>query len=284
MSTDNKTEWPLVGRENHPQDTVITLDNVTIGGNNPPIIIAGPCSIESRDQIIETAIAVKEAGADILRGGAFKPRSSPYSFQGLGEVALEYLAEAGRITDMPTDSEAVGESYVSMVAEKMSIVHIGARNSKAYELLRCAGREAKTHGKAVLLKRGECSTIKEFLAAAEYIALEGCLDVILCLRGIRSYESPENGFRRYSGDIDAIPVLKRLTHLPIVYDVSHSTGFREYIPALCNAAIAAGANGLMIETHLNPEAALTDASQQVTPKTLSDIVTNARKIYGCLNR
>jgi 3-deoxy-7-phosphoheptulonate synthase len=234
--------------------------------------------------MIEIAREVKAAGARILRGGAFKPRTNPYSFQGLGEEGLKYLQEAGRITGMPTDSEAVGESSVELVGNYASIIHIGTRNGKSYELLKKAGDFACRNSKAIFLKRGESATIEEFLCAAEYIANEGCTDIILCLRGIRTYENKENGFRRYSGDIDAIPVLKSESHLPVVFDPSHSAGDRKYIRALCKAAIAAGADGLMIETHVNPDKAKSDAPQHITPQTLREIVNDSRRIYNAIRR
>lgn len=275
--------YMLVSRQYKPEYTVVDIEGVKIGGGNPPVIIAGPCSIESREHIIEIAYAVKEAGADILRGGADKPRSSPYSFQGIGEEGLVYLAEAGKLVGMPTDSEAVGEQKVDLVVKAgISIIHIGSRNQKSYELLKLAGHVAAENGRAVLLKRGEASTVDDFLGGAEYIAREGCMDIILCLRGIRGYENIENGLRRYTGDLDSIPVVKELSHLPVIYDPSHASGNREYVRAHARAAIAAGADGLMIETHLDPPNAKSDAAQQVTPATLVDIIKDARIIFETL--
>jgi len=271
--------YKLVSREFIPKDTVIDIEGIKIGGSNSPVIIAGPCAVESREQIIETAKAVKEAGAHILRGGAFKPRSNPYSFQGLKEVGLEYLKEAGEITGMPTDSEAVGESYVKLVSEYCSIIHIGARNGKSFELLKKAGKIGKQSRKPILLKRGENATVKEFLGAAEYIANEGCSDIILCLRGIRTYENKENGFQRYTPDLGSISVLKKKTHLPVIFDPSHAAGDREYVRSLCRGAIAMGADGLMVETHLDPDNAKSDAPQQVRPKTLQKIIEDVNLIY-----
>ncbi|MBT7902856.1 3-deoxy-7-phosphoheptulonate synthase [Candidatus Woesearchaeota archaeon] len=274
----------LVSRKYSAQDTVINFGNFKLGGKNPPVIIAGPCAVEGRQQLIDTAKSVKEAGAHILRAGAFKPRSHPYSFQGLGAVGLDYLAEAGELVNMPTESEAVGETYLELVAQKCSIIHIGTRNGKSFELLKKASSIAQQYGKPILLKRGESATIWEFLGAAEYIASQGCLDIILCLRGIRTYENIDNGLKRYTSDIDSIPILKQLTHLPIIFDPSHASGNRSIVPALSYAAILAGADGLMIETHLNPENAMSDAPQQVTPETLAEIIKTIDQLVGCVGK
>ena len=283
MSLESSISSFIISKEHNPADVVIDLGHgVKIGGNNPPIIMGGPCSIESEEQIIETAKEVKKAGAHVLRGGAFKPRTHPYSFQGIGNKGVYFLAEAGKKYNMPTDTEAVGEGFINLVAKNISIIHIGARNGKAFELLKKAGKAAKENKKCVLLKREESATIYEFIGAAEYIANEGCKDIILCLRGIRTYESIENGDRRYTSDLDSIPVLRRLVNLPIMYDPSHASGNRLYVRDLCRGAIALGAHGLMVETHLNPDQAKSDAPQQVTPKVLSEIVKDTSIIYNTL--
>lgn len=277
--------YKLVSKEFQPNDTIIELNGVKIGGNNPPVIIAGPCAIEEYkgkngpEWMIDIAKAVKNAGADLLRGGAFKPRSNPYSFQGLGEEGLKYLLEAEKVTGLPTVSEATGENQVVTVGEYAAVIQIGTRNAKSYELLKRAGEKTNSSGKAVLLKRGESATLKEFLQAAEYIAHGGCTNIMLCLRGIRTFENKENGFKRYTADLDSISILKRESHLPVIFDPSHASGDKAYIKELSKAAIALGADGLMIEAHLDPDNAWCDAPQQITPKTLSEIIKDVRTLY-----
>jgi len=251
----------LVSKE-YKDKTIIKIGSVEIG--RKPIIIAGPCSVESREQIIETAIAVKETGAHILRGGTFKPRTSPYSFQGLGEEGLKYLREAGDIAGLPIVTEVLDPRMVRLVAEYADILQIGARNMQNFPLLREVGRVDKP----VILKRGFGATIEELLYAAEYIMLEGNENVILCERGIRTFEKST----RFTLDIAAIPVLKELTHLPVIVDPSHATGKRTLVPPLAKAALAAGADGIMVEVHPNPEKALSDGAQTLTLEMFKDLV------------
>ncbi|NLA57512.1 MAG: 3-deoxy-7-phosphoheptulonate synthase [Firmicutes bacterium] len=255
--------YKLASRDAKAEDTLIQVRDVVIGGSEP-VYMAGPCAVESREQILETAYAVKEAGASILRGGAFKPRTSPYSFQGLGETGLQYLAEAGEAVDLPTISEVVNPSDVELVSQYVDILQIGARNMQNFALLRRVGQTRKP----VLLKRGLSATIEEWLMAAEYIMSEGNYQVILCERGIRTFETAT----RNTLDVGAIALVRQLSHLPVVADPSHATGRRDLVvPAGC-AAVAAGAQGLMVEVHPNPDAALSDGAQSLTPKQFREMV------------
>jgi 3-deoxy-7-phosphoheptulonate synthase len=248
--------FKLASREFKPTKTVVRVRDVEIGGERLPIV-AGPCSVESEDQILETAKVVKEAGASILRGGAFKPRTSPYAFQGLGEEGLRLLAAARDETGLAIVTEVLKPEDVDLVAETADMLQIGARNMQNFALLKRAG-EAK---KPVLLKRGISSTIQEFLMAAEYILSEGNYDVVLCERGIRTFETAT----RFTLDLNAVPVIKKLSHLPIIVDPSHGTGHWEYVTAMAKAGIACGADGLMIEVHMRPEIAFSDGIQSLKP-------------------
>ncbi|EGK12014.1 3-deoxy-7-phosphoheptulonate synthase [Kroppenstedtia eburnea] len=247
--------FKLAGRSFHPEPSRIQVGNVTIGGG-APVVIAGPCSVESRDQILETARAVKQAGAGLLRGGAFKPRSSPYSFQGLGEEGLKLLAEAGEETGLPVVSEVMDPENLDLVAEYVDILQLGARNMQNFHLLKKVGKA----GKPVLLKRGLSATIEEWLMSAEYILNEGNPHVILCERGIRTFET----HTRNTLDLSAVPVIRHLSHLPIIVDPSHGTGKWRYVTPMSRAALAAGADGLMVEVHPDPEVALSDGPQSLT--------------------
>lgn len=247
--------FKLAGRSFHPEPSRIQVGNVTIGGG-APVVIAGPCSVESRDQILETARAVKQAGAGLLRGGAFKPRSSPYSFQGLGEEGLKLLAEAGEETGLPVVSEVMDPENLDMVAEYVDVLQLGARNMQNFHLLKKVGKA----GKPVLLKRGLSATIEEWLMSAEYILNEGNPHVILCERGIRTFET----HTRNTLDLSAVPVIRHLSHLPIIVDPSHGTGKWRYVTPMSRAALAAGADGLMVEVHPDPEVALSDGPQSLT--------------------
>ena len=247
--------YKLTGREMKPEDTVIRVRNVRIGGGDI-VIIAGPCAVESSEQTMEVACAVKELGALVLRGGAFKPRTSPYSFQGLGEEGLKILAEAREKTHLPVVSEALDTDNFDLVEKYVDIIQIGARNMQNYTLLKRAGRSKKP----ILLKRGISATITEFLLAAEYIMSEGNYNVILCERGIRTFSN----YTRFTLDISSIPELKRITHLPIIVDPSHASGKRDMVIPLSRAAIAAGADGVMVEVHPNPAKALSDGPQSLT--------------------
>jgi 3-deoxy-7-phosphoheptulonate synthase len=250
--------YKLVSREFHGgRDSTIWVDDVAIGGGRV-IVIAGPCSVESREQLMKTAQAVKAAGAQLLRGGAFKPRTSPYSFQGLEEEALKILAEARDVTGMPVVTEAMDNRQLELVIKYADMVQIGARNMQNYTLLRDAGRA----GHPVLLKRGPSATIEELLLAAEYIMAEGNPHVVLCERGIRTFES----YTRFTLDLTAVPVLKRLTHLPVLVDPCHGTGKWSLVTPMARASVAAGADGLMVEVHPEPDHALSDGPQQLTPE------------------
>lgn len=267
--------YKLASREMHPADTLVPLDGLKVGG--PKLaLIAGPCSVESRSQILETAQAVKEAGATALRGGAYKPRTSPYAFQGLGEEGLELLAEARNLTGLPIVSEAMSEDQVAIVARYADVIQIGARNMQNYPLLNTVGKS----GRPVLLKRGMMSTIEELLMAAEYILAQGNTRVMLCERGIRTFEKAT----RNTTDINAIPVLKRQTHLPVILDPSHGTGKVDYVAAVAKAGIAAGADGLIIEVHSHPEKALSDGGQSLRPEAFAKLVKDLRRIAEAVDR
>ncbi len=267
--------FKLASRTMHPPDTLVPLNGVQVGGKQLAII-AGPCAVESRAQLLEVAHAVKEAGATALRGGAFKPRSSPYSFQGLGEAGLELLAEARAQTGLPVVTEAMTPDQVPLVGKYADVIQIGARNMQNYGLLTAAGE----YGKTVLLKRGMMSTMEEWLMSAEYILAEGNGRVILCERGIRTFEK----YTRNTTDINAIPVLKQLTHLPVILDPSHSTGKWEYVGAVARAGIAAGADGLIVEVHGHPEAAVSDGMQSLKPEKFADMVKQCRQIAAVMGR
>ena len=246
--------FKLTSREFHPEDTVIRVLDAAIGDGSLTVM-AGPCSVESRDQLFETADAVKAAGATVLRGGAFKPRTSPYAFQGLGVEALRYLAEARERTGLPVITEVMEPSQVDIVAEYADILQIGTRNMQNYSLLRDVGRVARP----VMLKRGYGATVEEWLMAAEYIVSSGNPNVILCERGIRTFET----YTRNTLDLSAVPLLHHLTHLPVIVDPSHATGKRWLVRPLAIGGVAVGADGVMVEVHPDPDAALSDAEQQL---------------------
>lgn len=267
--------YKLAGRTSHPHNTVIDVKGIKIGGNDV-VVMAGPCSVESREQILEVAHMVKEAGATILRGGAFKPRTSPYSFQGLGEKGLQYLAEAREQTGLPIITEVMTVETVQMVSEYADILQIGARNMQNYGLLQAVGKVQKP----VMLKRGISGEIKELLMCAEYILSNGNYNVMLCERGIRTYETAT----RNTFDLNAIPVLHRASHLPVVADPSHGTGNWELIPAMSKAAVAAGADALIIEVHQNPDNALSDGDQSLKPERFVDLMADLRRIAAAVDR
>uniref|UniRef100_A0A7C6EJN2 3-deoxy-7-phosphoheptulonate synthase n=1 Tax=candidate division WOR-3 bacterium TaxID=2052148 RepID=A0A7C6EJN2_UNCW3 len=267
--------YKLTSREMKPDDTKIMVGNAIIG-DRKLVIIAGPCAVESEMQTIEIARAVKSLGADILRGGAFKPRTSPYSFQGLGEEGLKILAWAGRETGLPVISEAVDTEIFSLVEEYVDVIQIGARNMQNYGLLKRAGKSKKP----ILLKRGMASTIQEFLLAAEYIMSEGNYNVILCERGIRTFSD----FTRFTLDISSIPELKRISHLPVIADPSHASGKRDMVLPLSRAAIAAGADGIMVEVHNSPEKALSDGPQSLTITGFEILMNEIKNIAEAINR
>jgi 3-deoxy-7-phosphoheptulonate synthase len=267
--------FKLASRQFHPDDSVFPLDGFQVGGNDIAII-AGPCSIESRTQILETAHAVREAGANALRGGAFKPRTSPYSFQGLGEEGLEYLAEAREQTGMPIVAEIMSQTQLALMIKYVDVLQIGARNMQNFNLLREVGETRST----VLLKRGLSATIEELLMSAEYILAGGNRQVMLCERGIRTFETTT----RNTTDINAIPVLKSLTHLPVILDPSHSTGNADYVTAVARAAVAAGADGLIVEVHPDPVHALSDGKQSLKPEKFADMVKQVKAIAEVVGR
>ncbi|SLM28233.1 Prephenate dehydratase [Desulfamplus magnetovallimortis] len=261
------TAYKLVSRQMKKEDTVIRIGNVEVGGDRIAII-AGPCAVESREQAMTIAKEVKKYGATLFRGGAFKPRSSPYSFQGLEEEGLKILAEVREVTGLRIVTEITSPMHADLMFKYVDVIQIGARNMQNFELLKCAGRM----GKPVVLKRGLASTIEEWLMSAEYIAAEGNPNIILCERGIRTFEP----YTRNTLDLSAIPVLKQLTHLPVLIDPSHATGIREKVSPMARAAVAAGADGLMIEVHHKPEEALSDGPQSLYPKQFGRLV---RDIY-----
>jgi 3-deoxy-7-phosphoheptulonate synthase len=267
--------FKLASREVRSANSVIRVDGVTIGGERL-VVMAGPCSVESRDQVLEVAAKVKEAGATILRGGAFKPRTSPYAFQGLEEEGLKLLAEAKRETGLPIITEVMEPQRVDVVAEHADILQIGARNVQNFSLLRRVGEA----GKPVLLKRGMSTSIQEWLLSAEYILSSGNPNVILCERGIRTFETAT----RFTLDLNAVPVLKRLTHLPVVVDPSHGTGHWEYVDAMAMAGVAAGADGLIIEVHPKPEEAMSDGPQSLKPDRFATLMSRLRRLAKALDR
>ena len=267
--------YKLVSRQYKPQDTVIDVRGTEIGGKKV-VIMAGPCSVEGREMVIELAKKVKQAGAKILRGGAFKPRTSPYSFQGLGEEGLQYLKEAREKTGLPVITELMDIRQLSIVEKYADIIQIGARNMQNFDLLKEVGRSKKP----VLLKRGMGSTIEELLMSAEYIVSEGNSKVILCERGIRTFESST----RFTLDINAIPVIKQLSHLPVVADPSHSTGQRTLVAFVAKAALAAGADGLLIEVHSSPETAKSDGPQSLLPAMFSELMEGLKKVSHAVGR
>ena len=267
--------FKLASRDMHPMDSHVSLNHVPVGG--PKIaVMAGPCSVESREQIIEVAHMVKEAGAVALRGGAFKPRTSPYSFQGLGEEGLRYLADAREATGLPIVTEAMSVEQIPLVCDYADVIQIGARNMQNYDLLRAAGKA----NKPVLLKRGMMSTIEELLMSAEYILAGGNAQVMLCERGIRTFEK----YTRNTTDINAVPVLKALTHLPVVLDPSHSTGKWEYVAAVARAGVAAGADALIIEVHTNPTEAMSDGAQSLKPAKFAALVRECQAVAAAVGR
>jgi len=267
--------FKLAGRAFQPEDTVVDVNGVKIGGDCV-VVMAGPCAVESRKQVLETAHAVKEAGARILRGGAFKPRSSPYSFQGLGEEGLKILAEAREQTGLPIVTEVMDPQLVPLVATYTDILQIGARSMQNYALLHAVG---EIH-KPVLLKRGMMSTIEELLMAAEYILSHDNEDVLLCERGIRTFEP----YTRNTLDLSAVPLLQQLSHLPVIVDPSHGTGKWELVAPLSRAAVAAGADGLIIEVHPRPEEALSDGAQSLKPKRFAELMHTIDPIAAAIGK
>lgn len=267
--------YKLASREFHPDNTLVTLNDHQVGDRRI-VVIAGPCSVESRAQILETAHAVKEAGATALRGGAFKPRTSPYAFQGLGEEGLKYLAEAREETGLPVVTEVMDPESVPLVCDYADVLQIGARNMQNYSLLHAVGKAQHT----VLLKRGMSNTIEELLMSAEYILSHGNTRLMLCERGIRTFER----YTRNTFDLNAIPVLKERTHLPVIADPSHATGYWQYVTPAARAAIAAGADGIIVEVHPRPEEAVSDGMQSLTPERFAKMVQELRRVAEAVDR
>lgn len=259
-------------RKFHPEDTIVTSGSAKIGGGNFAMI-AGPCSVESEEQIIEVAMAVKAAGATILRGGAFKPRTSPYAFQGLKDEGIRLLLEAKKATGLPIITEIMTTRSLELF-EDVDIIQVGARNMQNFDLLQELGKTRKP----ILLKRGLCNTLQEMLMSAEYIMSEGNENIILCERGIRTYET----YTRNTLDLSAVPVLHELTHLPVVVDPSHATGKAALVPSMAVAAAACGADGLMIEVHNNPAKALCDGAQSLTPDQFKQVSNSVQKVLEAL--
>jgi 3-deoxy-7-phosphoheptulonate synthase len=267
--------FKIASRYYHPEDSIIPLGTSLVGGQDLAII-AGPCSVEGRSEILEIAHAVREAGATALRGGAFKPRTSPYSFQGLGEEGLQYLAEAREQTGLAVVTEVMDQNLVPLVCQYADVLQVGARNMQNYSLLHAVGESQHP----VLLKRGMSSRIEELLMAAEYILSHGNMRVMLCERGIRTFETET----RNTFDINAIPALKHLSHLPVIADPSHGTGKWEYVESVSLAAVAAGADGLIIEVHQDPEQALSDGRQSLKPERFAELVRKARLVAQAIGR
>jgi len=266
--------FKIVSRDFHPRPTIVKIGGVEIGEGRSPIMIAGPCAVESQEQILKTAKAVKAAGAEMLRGGAFKPRTGPYSFQGLKEEGLKFLALARQETGLPIVSEVMTSENVELVARYVDVLQVGARNMQNFDLLREVGRTRKP----VFLKRGLSATIEEFLAAAEYILAEGNPHVILCERGIRTFETAT----RNTLDLSVIPIIKEMSHLPIVVDPSHATGKRSLVPPMAKAALVAGAHGIMVEVHPEPEKALSDGPQSLTFAGFEKLMDEIKQIKAFL--
>jgi 3-deoxy-7-phosphoheptulonate synthase len=267
--------YALVSRAHHPETTRVKVGGVTIGGKEI-VVIAGPCSVESETQILSIAESVRASGARMLRGGAFKPRTSPYGFPGLGEEGLRLLAEAGLATGLPVVSEVVGPEDVALVAGYVDVLQIGARNMQNFRLLAACGRQHKP----VLLKRSHMATLEEFLHAAEYVVTHGNPRVVLCERGIRTFETAT----RNTLDVSAVPVLRERTHLPIIVDPSHAAGRREWVEALSRAAVAAGADGLLVEVHTDPERALSDGRQSLTVQGFDGMMRSVGRVALAVDR
>jgi 3-deoxy-7-phosphoheptulonate synthase len=266
--------YKLVSRDFHPRNTIIKVAGIEIGTGRRPVVMAGPCAVESEEQIVKTARAVKAAGAEMLRGGAFKPRTGPHTFQGMREEGLKLLALASRETDLPFVTEVMSPDTVELVAGYADMLQVGARNMQNFELLKEVGKIRKP----VLLKRGMSATIEELLAAAEYILAEGNPEVILCERGIRTFETAT----RNTLDLAVVPLIKEVSHLPIIIDPSHATGRRSLVPPIAKAALVAGADGIMVEVHPEPEKALSDGPQSLTLQGFETLMAEIRKLLDFL--
>ena len=268
--------YKLANRMFHPEDTIVDVDGIKIGGNEKIAIIAGPCSVEGEDIALEIAKQVKEAGAVMLRGGAYKPRTSPYAFQGLGYEGILDMVKAKEKTGLPIVSELMSADKINEFVENVDLIQIGARNMQNFDLLKAVGRI----NKPILLKRGMSATIEDWIMSAEYIMASGNPNVIMCERGIRTFEK----YTRNTMDLAVIPIIKERTHLPIIIDPSHATGDYKLVKAVSLAAIAAGADGLIIESHTHPEAAWSDGSQSLKPAKLKDLIDEGRKVANAVGR
>lgn len=266
--------YKLANRMFHPEDTIVDVSGVLVG-NDHLTLIAGPCSVESQEQVLQIARDIKSSGADMLRGGAYKPRTSPYSFQGMGSQALDYLCEAKKETGLPIVSELMSEKHIDEFNDKVDLVQIGARNMQNFDLLKEVGERVK---KPILLKRGLSNTYEEWLMSAEYILSHGNPNVILCERGIRTFES----YTRNTLDLQAIPVLKRLTHLPVVIDPSHAGGKWWLVEPMAKASVAAGCDGVMVEVHNDPESALCDGPQSLKPERFDQLAKSLRALKNII--
>ena len=269
-------EYTLASRAHQNEDTTVAAGSVKIGAGCPVAVMAGPCAVESAESILRIAGKVKAAGASVLRGGSYKPRTSPYSFQGIGPEGIGWLKDAGRANSMPVISELVSENDVDLFVENVDIIQIGARNMQNFALLKTVGRTSKP----VLLKRGAGATIDEWIMAAEYVLAGGNPNVILCERGIRTFEYAT----RNTMDLAVVPIIKEKTHLPIVVDPSHATGNWKYVEAVSLAAIAAGADGLLIEVHDDPDAAVSDGTQSIRPERFAELMEKARLVAKAVGR
>ena len=268
--------YKLANRMFHPEDTIVDVDGIKVGGNEKIAIIAGPCSVEGEDIVLEIAKQVKEAGAVMLRGGAYKPRTSPYAFQGLGYEGILDMVKAKEKTGLPIVSELMSADKINEFVENVDLIQIGARNMQNFDLLKAVGRV----NKPILLKRGMSATIEDWIMSAEYIMASGNPNVIMCERGIRTFEK----YTRNTMDLAVIPIIKERTHLPIIIDPSHATGDYKLVKAISLAAIAAGADGLIIESHTHPEAAWSDGSQSLKPAKLKDLIDEGRKVANAVGR
>ena len=268
--------YKQASRQFHPEDTIVDVNGIKIGGKEKIVVIGGPCSVEGQEQISRIAKEVKEAGADMLRGGAYKPRTSPYAFQGLGFAGIMNLEQAKKETGMPIVSELMDSEQLEEFVEHVDIIQIGARNMQNFSLLKAVGKTKKP----VLLKRGLANTIEEWIMSAEYVLAQGNPNVILCERGIRTFEK----YTRNTLDLSVIPIIKEKTHLPIIIDPSHATGDWKLVEAMSLAAVVAGADGLMIEVHDHPECAWSDGAQSVKPKRFKEIIEKCRKAAKIVGR
>ncbi len=268
--------YALASRAAHPDDTVVEVAGVEIGSRRLAVI-AGPCAVEDRTQVLETALAIKEAGASVLRGGAYKPRTSPYDFQGLGQAGLELLAEASAVTGLPIITEVMDTEDIEIVSKHADILQIGSRNMSASRLL----QRAALTGKPIMLKRGFQATIREWLLSAEYVLAQGNPNVILCERGIRTHDSE---YTRNTLDLNAVPLLSRETHLPVLVDPSHGTGRADLVAIMARGAVAVGADGLMVEVHPDPDRALCDGKQSITTAQFSAMMDELRPLAALFGR